>query len=86
MILYKVLPETRVRWRDVRLGALTAACLLLVAKYVIGVYVGRSMLTNVFGATSSLFVVLLWVYGGAQIFLFGAELCSITARRRAHGG
>jgi membrane protein len=81
-VLYKVLPATRVYWSDVLGGALTAALLLAAAKSLIGFYLGRSPLTSAFGAASTLFVLLVWVYGVAWVFLFGAELCHATAVRR----
>ena len=80
-VLYKVLPATRVAWRDVVLGAVTASLLLAGAKSLIGFYLGHSLLTSLFGAASTLFVLLVWVYGVAWIFLFGAELCHASAVR-----
>lgn len=73
-VVYRVMPETRVTWRDVWLGALTGALLFTVGKFVLGLYLTYSNVRTVFGAASSFVVVLIWVYYSAQIFLFGAEV------------
>ena len=72
-IIYKVLPDVRINWRDVWIGAAVTALLFTVGKYLIGLYVGRSAVTSSYGAAGSLVVVLLWVYYSSQVFLFGAE-------------
>lgn len=73
-VVYRVMPETRVTWRDVWLGALTGALLFTAGKFVLGLYLTYSNVRTVFGAASSFVVVLIWVYYSAQIFLFGAEV------------
>ena len=80
-VLYRVLPEARVRWRDVWLGGLSAALLFTVGKFVLSLYLTYSNVRSVFGAASSFVVVLIWIYYSAQIFLFGAEVCRIYADR-----
>ena len=72
-MIYKVMPRAGVAWRDVWVGAAFTSLLFLAGKFLIGVYIGRSGITTLFGAAASLVVVLLWVYYSAQIFLFGAE-------------
>ena len=72
-MIYKVMPRAGVAWRDVWIGAAFTSLLLLTGKFLIGLYLGRSGITTLFGAAASLVVVLLWVYYSAQIFLFGAE-------------
>lgn len=72
-MIYKVMPRAGVAWRDVWVGAVFTSLLFLAGKFLIGLYIGRSGISTVFGAAASLVVVLLWVYYSAQIFLFGAE-------------
>lgn len=80
-VLYRVLPEARVRWRDVWLGGLSAALLFTVGKFALSLYLTYSNVRSVFGAASSFVVVLIWIYYSAQIFLFGAEVCRVYADR-----
>jgi membrane protein len=80
MMIYKVLPDTSVGWRDVWLGALLAALLFNVGKYLIGLYLARGAVASAFGAAGSVIVVLVWVYYSSQIVLFGAEFTRVWAR------
>jgi len=73
-MIYKVLPDAPVAWRDVWTGALLAALLFAVGKYLIGLYLGRSGVASAFGAAGSLVLILVWVYYSSQILLFGAEV------------
>lgn len=72
-IMYKVLPETPIRWRDVAVGALAATGLFQGGKYLIALYIGQSNVASSFGAAGALIVLLLWIFYSAQIFLLGAE-------------
>jgi len=72
-ILYKVLPDAPVRWRDVAVGALMATGLFEGGKYLIALYIGQSDVASSFGAAGALIVLLLWIFYSAQIFLLGAE-------------
>jgi membrane protein len=72
-MIYRFMPQARIEWRDVAIGALVTALLFSVGKTLIGLYIGKSALASAFGAAGSLAVVLAWVYYSAQIFLFGAE-------------
>jgi membrane protein len=80
-MLYRYLPQTRTAWRDVWFGAAVTALLFNLGKFLIGLYLGRSSVTEGFGATGSLAVFLLWVYYSAQIFLLGAEFTWVCSRR-----
>ena len=80
-MIYKWMPRTHVAWGDVWIGALFTALLFTVGKTLIGLYIGRSAVASVFGAASSLVVLLLWVYYSAQIFLLGAEFTWVFAQR-----
>lgn len=72
-MIYKIMPRARVDWADVWVGAAVTALLFTIGKFAIGLYIGKSGVTSVFGAAGSLVVVLVWVYYSAQIFLMGAE-------------
>ncbi|MFC3108066.1 YihY/virulence factor BrkB family protein [Undibacterium arcticum] len=72
-VIYKMLPQIHLRWRDVAIGAFGTAILFSLGKYGIGVYIGNSGVVNSFGAAGSLVALLLWVYYSALIFFFGAE-------------
>ncbi|HEY1314009.1 MAG TPA: YihY/virulence factor BrkB family protein [Steroidobacteraceae bacterium] len=73
-LVYKYIPQLKIEWRDVWVGALVAASLFNIGKLAIGYYLGRSAFAPIYGAAGSLLVLLLWAYYSAQIFLFGAEL------------
>jgi membrane protein len=72
-IIYKMLPQISLSWRDVWIGALGTAALFTLGKYVIGVYLGNNAVATSYGAAGSVIALLLWVYYSAQIFFFGAE-------------
>jgi membrane protein len=72
-VIYKVLPDAPLSWRDVWIGAAFTAGLFSLGKYAIGLYLGSSGVASSFGAAGSLIALLLWVYYSAQIFFLGAE-------------
>jgi membrane protein len=72
-VIYKVLPDAPLSWRDVWVGAAFTAGLFSLGKYAIGLYLGNSGVASSFGAAGSLIALLLWVYYSAQIFFLGAE-------------
>jgi membrane protein len=80
-VIYRVLPETRIAWRHVWLGALCAALLFTLGKFVLELYLSYSNVRTVFGAASSFVALLIWIYYSAQIFLFGAEVGRVSADR-----
>jgi membrane protein len=82
-MMYKILPDTHVAWRDVWLGAAVTSLLFSLGKFLIGLYLGRSAVASSYGAAGSLAVVLLWVYYSAQILFLGAEFTQVYAR--SHG-
>ncbi len=79
-MIYKVLPDAKVGWRDVWVGAAITAVLFTVGKYLIGLYLAKSAPGSAFGAAGSVIVVLVWVYYSSQILLFGAEFTRVYAR------
>ena len=88
-LLYKVIPDVKLRWRDVWAGAAAASLLFAVGKFALGLYLGHSSVESTYGAAGSLVVLLLWVYYSAQILLFGAEFAQVSTafrRLRASGG
>jgi membrane protein len=80
-VIYKFVPDVRIAWRDVWIGAATASLLFSVGKFFIGFYLGHSMVTSIYGAAGSLVTLLLWVYYSSLMFFFGAELTQVYATR-----
>ena len=81
-VLLKFLPSTRMKWRDAALGALTAALLFECGKRLFAFYLQHAGMANTFGAAGSLAVILMWLYYSAAVFLLGAEVSAMAARRR----
>lgn len=81
-VIYKVLPDAPLSWRDVWIGAVFTAGLFSLGKYVIGLYLGNSAVASSFGAAGSLVALLLWIYYSAQIFFLGAEFTRQYALER----
>jgi membrane protein len=80
-VIYKLLPDIRVAWRSVWIGAAVTALLFTIGKSLIGLYLGRSTVGSVYGAAGSLIVMLLWIYYSAQIVFLGAEFTKVYSRR-----
>lgn len=81
--LYRYLPDHRIAWRDIGLGALLTAGLFSAGKYLISMYLAHSTLAGAYGPAGSVALLLVWVFYSAAIFLFGAELIGVLATRRA---
>ena len=79
-MIFKVLPDVHIKWRDVWIGSGLTALLFSFGKLLIGIYLGRSAFTSTYGAAGSLIVVLVWVYYSTQIFFIGAEFTQVYAR------
>jgi membrane protein len=79
--MYRFLPDVRIGWRDVWMGAAITAVLFSLGKLLIGLYIGRSSIASAYGAAGSLVALLVWVYYSAQIVFFGAEFTQVYARR-----
>jgi membrane protein len=84
-VIFKVLPDATVAWRDVWVGAAVTAVLFVVGKFLIGFYLGRSNPGEAFGAAGSLAVMLVWIYYSSMILLFGAEFTQAWAEGRGSG-
>jgi membrane protein len=76
-IIFKVLPDARVRWKHVIVGAVTTAILFMIGKFAIGMYLGSSKVGTAYGAAGSIVIILLWVYYSAIILYFGAEFTQV---------
>ena len=71
-IIFKFLPDAKIEWKDVRVGAVTTALLFMIGKFAIGIYLNKGKPGTAFGAAGSMIVILLWVYYSAIILYFGA--------------
>jgi membrane protein len=71
-LLYKIVPDARIEWQDVWIGAAVTSALFSVGKFLIALYLGRASVGSAYGAAGSLVVFLVWVYYSAQIFFLGA--------------
>jgi membrane protein len=80
-LIFKVVPDVKLRWGDVWIGAVLTALLFALGKFALGLYLGWGTTTSAYGAAASLVVLLLWVYYSAQILLFGAEFTRVNALR-----
>jgi membrane protein len=76
-IIFKVLPDARIRWRDAYVGAAFTSLLFMIGKFAIGFYLGNSDVSATFGAAASLIILLLWVYYTSIILFFGAEFTKV---------
>ena len=83
-VIFKVLPDAKVRWRNVWVGAFVTAVLFEIGKFGLGFYLGRESTASSYGAAASVVLLLLWVYYAACILLFGAEFTQVYARATGH--
>jgi membrane protein len=79
-LIFKVLPDVKVDWKDVWIGALVTALLFTIGKTLLGLYLGGGAATSAYGAAGSLVILLFWVYYSAQILFLGAEFTQVYAR------
>lgn len=80
-LIFKVVPDVRIRWRDVWPGAAFTALLFTIGKSLIGLYLGRASVGSPYGAAGSLVVLVVWLYYSAQILFLGAEFTQVYAGR-----
>lgn len=78
-IIFKVLPDAKISWKDVRWGALFTALLFMLGRYLIGLYIETTSTSSAYGAAGSLIVILTWIYYTAAILYFGAEFTQAYA-------
>lgn len=82
-VIFKTLPDVRIAWKDVWVGAAATSLLFTIGKTLIGLYLGTSSIGSAYGAAGSFVILLVWVYYSAQVFFLGAEFTQVWARR--HG-
>lgn len=80
-LIFKFLPDAKIAWSDVWVGAVLTAVLFAVGKLLIGLYLGKASIGSAYGAAGSLVVLLVWIYYSSLILFFGAELTQVYARR-----
>jgi membrane protein len=80
-MIFKILPDVKIAWSDVWIGAVVTALLFTIGKFLIGLYLGHSALASSFGAAGALVVILVWIYYSAQILFLGAEFTQVYAKR-----
>jgi membrane protein len=80
-MIFKFLPDVKIQWRDVWIGAALTGLFFLIGKWALGLYLGSGAAASAYGAASSLITLLLWIYYSAQILLFGAEFTQVYADR-----
>jgi membrane protein len=81
-LIFKVVPDVEIQWKDVRMGAAVTALLFTIGKFALGLYLGRASVASPYGAAGSLIVFVIWVYYAAQILFMGAEFTQVYARHR----
>ncbi|MEO7054583.1 MAG: YihY/virulence factor BrkB family protein [Rhizomicrobium sp.] len=79
-IIYKLMPNKELYWRDVIVGAVGTAILFLAGQALISLYLSRFLVANIYGAAGGVIVLLIWAYYSAQIFLLGAEFTKVWAQ------
>lgn len=84
-IIFRFLPDAKIHWRDVWIGAVMTAIFFAVGKWALGLYLGSGSAASAYGAASSLITLLLWIYYSAQILLFGAEFTQVYAQHAGRG-
>lgn len=80
-MIFKVLPDAKIRWKDVMTGAFVTACLFLLGKFGISFYVAQSNIGSTYGAAGSIVVLLVWVYYSSIILYLGAEFTKAYTRQ-----
>ena len=83
--IFKVLPDAKIAWRDVRVGAVVTALLFVAGKFALGLYLGHSNPGQAFGAAGALALMLVWIYYSSMIVLLGAEFTQVWAEERGSG-
>ena len=84
-MIYKFLPDVQIHWQDVWIGAAITSFLFTIGKFLIGLYLGTSGVTSIYGVAASLITILLWVYYSSLIFFLGAEFTHIFAKDYGSG-
>jgi len=80
-LIFKLLPDTRISWSDVWVGAALTSLLFTLGKFLIGFYIGKSVTMSAYGAAGSVVIMLAWIYYSAQLLYFGAEFTHVFSKR-----
>jgi membrane protein len=80
-LIFKLVPDVKIAWKDVWVGAVLTALLFTAGKFLLGLYLGRGSVSSAYGAAGSLVVLVVWIYYSAQILFFGAEFTQVYAKR-----
>ncbi|MBP8252170.1 MAG: YihY/virulence factor BrkB family protein [Herpetosiphon sp.] len=80
-LIFKIIPDVEIAWKDVWIGALLTSFLFAIGKYIIGKYLATSATASTYGAAGSLVIILLWIYYSTQILFFGAEFTQVYANK-----
>ena len=80
-LIYRILPDAEIAWRDVWLGSVFTSLLFSIGKTLIGLYLGRTAVASPYGAAGAIVVILLWVYYASHILLLGAEFTRVYSKR-----
>ena len=80
-LIFRYVPEAKIAWKGIWIGAAVTALLFTIGKFLIGLYLGKAAVGSAYGAAGSLIVVIVWVYYSAMIFLFGAEFTRVLDSR-----
>ena len=82
--MFKFLPDAKVRWRSVWVGAMVTAVLFVIAKFLLGLYFGKSEPGSTYGAAGTIILIMLWVSYAGMILLFGGIFTRVYANRKGH--
>jgi membrane protein len=84
-VLYKILPDIKIAWKDVWIGAFITSVLFVIGKNLVTSYIGRTSYGSIYGAAGSLAILLIWVYYSSQILFLGAEFTYVYATKHGRG-
>jgi membrane protein len=79
-LIFKIVPDVKIEWRNVWIGAAMTALLFTLGKFLLGLYLGKASFASMYGAAGSLVVLVVWVYYSAQILFLGAEFTQVYAK------
>jgi membrane protein len=84
-VIFKILPDAKIVWRDALFGASVTALLFILGKFLISYYIGKANLGVTYGTAASIIIILAWVYYSAVILFYGAEFTKMYALQHGHG-
>ena len=79
-LIFKILPDAPIKWKDVWIGSFVTAVLFTLGKLLLGIYITKAHIGSIYGAAGSIIVILVWTYYSTQIFFLGAEFTKIYSR------